>query len=282
MSDLEKVNNNGWYVAGTPEHAQDSYIQVGREMAGDGIIMPIVPTHLRDQITRHAEASAITTDVKALSMDTYSMRSWPVPSFAQKSKDDLLLFSFAGHGLSSYAIGLVARVSNILIQQQATFGGVYAHRDRDRVRVNQQTKVWNSMVSKFEALSNDSPNEYILQFSSFRSIAHVSRRPVQLIETGKIDIRNMPPKVQFEVCVKLSDWRPRSAPGLHEANLAEFRERVVSGDFTIDPADCGGDAHFALAKECLFRLMAAQEEESKIAELLSEDVKKFPIGRKRL
>ncbi|NBU32265.1 MAG: hypothetical protein EBS36_03735 [Actinobacteria bacterium] len=171
------TRNYGWRKQTENYTSTDAIIDFGLQLQQCGLQMPIVPAHLRQRVLANTKWFGISTEHCANPMDTYLMpgRSW-VPQIAELTPYDFMVFAHAGHGLNSYAMGLVARIGCFTIFQQSNWGGVYQNPELQRERLAAQIEVWNEMSEFLANIKTASEYEYLISFSPFRGVANISRR----------------------------------------------------------------------------------------------------------
>lgn len=90
---------------------------------------------------------------------------------------DFFLFAHRGHGVNSHAVGLVARIGALVIDQQELWGGGYLDSAESTAKVNRATTVWNEQLpSLLETRADAEPSTgYVhLRYSGFRGAGRVT------------------------------------------------------------------------------------------------------------
>jgi hypothetical protein len=169
--------NYGWQKNMNGRTATDVIIDFGLRMQANEVQMPRVPSHLRDRVLANSKRLGISTESCADPMDTYRMSyiDW-VPSITEQTPYDFMVFAHAGHGINSYAMGLIARLGNITVFQQSHWGGAYQNPIRQVEELNAHLGVWNEMSDFLAAIETTSEYEYLISFSPMRKIASILRR----------------------------------------------------------------------------------------------------------
>jgi hypothetical protein len=90
---------------------------------------------------------------------------------------DFWMFGHWGHGVNSYALGLVARCGSLLLTQHVAWGGVYGS-DADTDRVNQSVRAWNATLAELvrSGLHRRSVPEIVL-VELYRDSKHIDILP---------------------------------------------------------------------------------------------------------
>jgi len=171
------IPNFGWRKNKDGRTSSDVIIDFGLRMRANNVLMPRVPAHLRGRVLANAKWLGISTEFCANPMDTYRMprRSW-VPPIVDKTPYDFMVFAHAGHGISSYAMGFIARLGNITVFQQSHWGGAYQNPEVQVAELNAHIGVWNEMSDFLENIETTSEYEYLITFSPLRSVASILRR----------------------------------------------------------------------------------------------------------
>jgi len=169
--------NYGWQKNKNGRTATDVIIDFGLRMQVNNVLTPRIPSHLRDRVLANSKRLGISTESCADPRDTYLMPYWDwVPPIAEQTPYDFMLFAHDGHGINSFAMGLVARLGNITIFQQSHWGGVYQDADRQVAELNAHLEVWNEMSDFLAAIETVGEYEYAILFSPFRKVASIVRR----------------------------------------------------------------------------------------------------------
>ena len=136
------------------------------------VLVPNLPNINHDELTLHSNGWLFTSDIRINSMAPYMLDAAGGIHFG-KIENDFIAFGYNGHGINSYAIGLVGRIGNLVIAQQHGFGGAFGRREEKLQTVNAQTALWNELVSKGPARLLKSNNEYMIVYSEMRGHAKI-------------------------------------------------------------------------------------------------------------
>jgi len=241
--------NYGWQKNKNGCTATDAIIDFGLRMQVNNVHVPRIPSHLRDRVLANSKRLGISTESCADPMDTYLMpgRYW-APLIAEQTPYDFMVFAHAGHGINSYAMGLVARLGNITVFQQSHWGGAYQNSTRQVEELNAHVGVWNEMSDFLETIETVSEYEYLISFSPLRKVASILRRRWQspwILETDseplseldrewEIDVDLIGNSIDAQTCL---DW------------LAGKPDETYTRDLFIQE----------IGREYLYRLIVANE-----------------------
>lgn len=197
------IPNFGWQKNRAGRTSTDVIIDTGLRMKTNNVQMPIVPSHLRDRLLGNSKWFGISTEFCADPMDTYRMplRKW-VPPIVEKTPYDFMVFAHAGHGINSYAMGLVARLGNITVFQQSHWGGAYMNPVRQVEELNAHLGVWNEMSDFLASIETTSEYEYLITFSPLRGTANILRRRWQspwILETDSEPLSELDREWEIDV-----------------------------------------------------------------------------------
>ena len=117
-----------------------------------------------------------------------------VPGPQAAVKDRYWAFAHRGHGLNSYAIGLVCRSGPLLVELQTAWGGTYSDPDRATAAANAMVEIWNRWWPLVEG-----------------ELALVDESEIS-VTVGFSDVRG--PKI--DICPGAPEWLARNAHGLFD------------------------------------------------------------------
>lgn len=166
MSDDEQIH--GW----STEVGVEAFADYAVEMRDANFLVPALPNVDRNELTIHSNGWLFTSDIRLHSMAPYMLEPFGGIPFGD-IKEDFIVFGHNGHGINSFAVGLIGRIGNLIIAQQEPYGGVYMDNEARLRVVNAQTELWNELVEEGADSLRHSSTTYMVLFSSMRNLAMI-------------------------------------------------------------------------------------------------------------
>lgn len=167
-----------WGVDGTQEWSWDSW------WASMELDRPLVPASVAAPLLVSGEAEVWATCDRFSGITVYGPFNLS-PEFSRGVERNnlgrLFMAGYAGHGINSWGLGLVACFDAFIVVLQAAFGGAYGGSD-DRSHARHLVREWNTFVKRAKDLRETAPDEdpssprWLVTYSDYRGYADVFER----------------------------------------------------------------------------------------------------------
>ena len=199
-----------------------------RTLTRASLAKPVVPKALIPRLRSSLDGWAWSTDSGLDSMGVYSIFGEAGPpqleAWLADNRGDFWMFGHRGHGVNSYAIGLVARVGPLFIAQQCGWGGAYMGSDEGPL-VDAATQTWNETLDSLNGFDDEELHVAVL-YSNYRAYAMLLvRDPSSTSSSSSTDLP--------------LGWSPLYANDRHDMSTLEALH------FSDEPAIALGAAHLS-------------------------------------
>ena len=167
MPRYTEISNNWGNDSGS-----GAFAKYAKSLEEARFIVPKLPNVSPEHLTVHKSHWMFTSDTRLDEIAPYMLEPFGGIAFGEIA-NDFIIHGHNGHGVNSYAFGLVGRIGNLIIAQQELYGGAYMDNEIQRYLVNEQTKLWNNLVSTYEPVTQWNSRKYFVLFSSFRNLAMI-------------------------------------------------------------------------------------------------------------
>ena len=167
-----------WGVDGTQEWSWASW------WASMELDHPLVPASIAGPLLVSGEAEVWATCDRFRGITVYGPFNLS-PEFSRgverNNLGPLFMAGYAGHGINSWGLGLIACFDAFIVVLQASFGGAYGGSD-DRSNARHLIREWNRFVQRAKDLREAAPDEapssprWLVAYSDYRGYADVFER----------------------------------------------------------------------------------------------------------
>lgn len=146
---------------------------------------------------------------------------------------DFEMFGVAGHGINSYGLGHAVQIKNLTIFQQVSFGGVYNDDEESLHNWGWLMALYSQFIEAVEPkLSADAEYRWLVEYSEFRNVATLSRRPNEYLFVSDIDKYNQVKAVDHEI----NNWEKIcTLSGESIEEIMVYMDTNQNPDVTDDP-----------------------------------------------